>query len=246
MGTYKHSRPSRGPAALQTYVERGVHNVQLFLDTANIEEIREALSWGVISGVTTNPSLVAKEKRDFKVLVKEICEIVPGPVSAEALSLDFREMIPEARELSKIAPNVVVKIPMTKDGLKAVKVLSQEGVKTNVTLVFSAAQGLLAALAGATYVSPFIGRLDDIGNEGMDIVEDLVILMGNYNLPTKVIAASVRHPMHVLEAARISSHIATVPYKVLEAMLRHPLTDIGIKRFLDDWAKVKEALEGIK
>ncbi len=246
MGTYKHSRPSRGPAALQTYVERGVHNVQLFLDTANIEEIREALSWGVISGVTTNPSLVAKEKRDFKVLVKEICEIVPGPVSAEALSLDFREMIPEARELSKIAPNVVVKIPMTKDGLKAVKVLSQEGVKTNVTLVFSAAQGLLAALAGATYVSPFIGRLDDIGNEGMDIVEDLVILMGNYNLPTKVIAASVRHPMHVLEAARVSSHIATVPYKVLEAMLRHPLTDIGIKRFLDDWAKVKEALEGIK
>jgi transaldolase len=246
MGTYEHSRPSRGPAALQTYVERGVHNVQLFLDTANIEEIREALSWGVISGVTTNPSLVAKEKRDFKVLVKEICEIVPGPVSAEALSLDFREMIPEARELSKIAPNVVVKIPMTKDGLKAVKVLSQEGVKTNVTLVFSAAQGLLAALAGATYVSPFIGRLDDIGNEGMDIVEDLVILMGNYNLPTKVIAASVRHPMHVLEAARVSSHIATVPYKVLEAMLRHPLTDIGIKRFLDDWAKVKEALEGIK
>ncbi len=246
MGTYKHSRPSRGPAALQTYVERGVHNVQLFLDTANIEEIREALSWGVISGVTTNPSLVAKEKRDFKVLVKEICEIVPGPVSAEALSLDFREMIPEARELSKIAPNVVVKIPMTRDGLKAVKVLSQEGVKTNVTLVFSAAQGLLAALAGATYVSPFIGRLDDIGNEGMDIVEDLVILMGNYNLPTKVIAASVRHPMHVLEAARVSSHIATVPYKVLEAMLRHPLTDIGIKRFLDDWAKVKEALEGIK
>ncbi len=220
--------------------------MQLFLDTANIEEIREALSWGVISGVTTNPSLVAKEKRDFKVLVKEICEIVPGPVSAEALSLDFREMIPEARELSKIAPNVVVKIPMTRDGLKAVKVLSQEGVKTNVTLVFSAAQGLLAALAGATYVSPFIGRLDDIGNEGMDIVEDLVILMGNYNLPTKVIAASVRHPMHVLEAARVSSHIATVPYKVLEAMLRHPLTDIGIKRFLDDWAKVKEALEGIK
>jgi transaldolase len=241
-----HSRPSCGPAALQTYVERGVHNVQLFLDTANIEEIREALSWGVISGVTTNPSLVAKEKRDFKVVVKEICEIVPGPVSAEALSLDFREMIPEARELSKIAPNVVVKIPMTRDGLKAVKVLSQEGVKTNVTLVFSAAQGLLAALAGATYVSPFIGRLDDIGNEGMDIVEDLVILMENYNLPTKVIAASVRHPMHVLEAARISSHIATVPYKVLEAMLRHPLTDIGIKRFLDDWAKVKEALEGSK
>ncbi len=220
--------------------------MQLFLDTANIEEIREALSWGVISGITTNPSLVAKEKRDFKVLVKEICDIVPGPVSAEVLSLDFREMIPEARELSKIAPNVVVKIPMTKDGLKAVNVLSQEGIKTNVTLVFSAAQGLLAALAGATYVSPFIGRLDDIGNEGMDVVEDLVIMIENYNLSAKVIAASVRHPMHVLEAARLSSHIATVPYKVLEAMLRHPLTDIGVKRFLDDWAKVKEVLERSK
>jgi transaldolase len=217
--------------------------VELFLDTANIEEIREALSWGVISGVTTNPSLVAKEKRDFKVLVKEICEMVPGPVSAEALSLDFRDMISEARGLSKIAPNVVVKLPMTKDGLKAVKVLSQEGVKTNVTLVFSATQGLLAALAGATYISPFIGRLDDIGNEGMNIVEDLVILMENYNFPTRVIAASVRHPMHVLEAARVSCHIATVPYKVLEAMLRHPLTDKGIRRFLDDWAKARQELE---
>lgn len=217
--------------------------MQLFLDTANIEEIKEALDWGVISGVTTNPSLVAKEKRDFKDLVKHICGIVPGPVSAEVLSLDFEEMISEARELSRIAQNVVVKIPMTKDGLKAVKVLSEEGIKTNVTLIFSATQGLLAALAGATYVSPFIGRLDDISNEGMDIVQDLVIMMENYNLDTKVIAASVRHPMHVLEAARVSSHIATVPYKVLEAMLRHPLTDIGIKRFLDDWAKVKQELE---
>ena len=220
--------------------------MELFLDTANIEEIKEALTWGVVSGVTTNPSLVAKEKRDFKVLVKEICDIVPGPVSAEALSLDYKEMIAEGRELSKIAPNVVVKIPMTKDGLKAVNVLSKEGVKTNVTLVFSAAQGVLAARAGATYVSPFIGRLDDIGSDGMDVVQDLVILTENYNLPTRVIAASVRHPMHVLEAAKVSSHIATVPYKVLEAMLRHPLTDIGIKRFLDDWAKVKEALEGVK
>lgn len=217
--------------------------MQLFLDTANIEEIKEALGWGVISGVTTNPSLVAREKRDFKSLVKEICHMVPGPVSAEVLSMDFREMISEARELSKIAPNVVVKIPMTKDGLKAVNVLSQEGINTNVTLVFSATQGLLAALAGATYISPFIGRLDDISNEGMDIVQDLVIMMENYNLPTRVIAASVRHPMHVLESARVSCHIATVPYKVLEAMLRHPLTDIGIQRFLDDWAKVKNELE---
>ncbi|HHT85306.1 MAG TPA: fructose-6-phosphate aldolase [Firmicutes bacterium] len=213
--------------------------MQLFLDTANIDEIREALSWGVISGVTTNPSLVAKEKRDFKTLVKEICDMVPGPVSVEGLSMDFQGMIEEARDLASIAPNVVIKIPMTKDGLKAVKVLSQEGIKTNVTLVFSAAQGLLAALAGATYVSPFIGRLDDISNEGMNVVQDLVIMMENYNLPTQVIAASVRHPMHVLESARVACHIATVPYKVLEAMLNHPLTDIGIKRFLDDWAKLQ-------
>lgn len=213
--------------------------MQLFLDTANIDEIREALSWGVISGVTTNPSLVAKEGRDFKTLVKQICEMVPGPVSAEVLSLDFEGMVEEARDLASIAPNVVIKIPMTKDGLKAVKVLSQEGIKTNVTLVFSATQGLLAALAGATYVSPFIGRLDDISNEGMNVVEDLVVLVENYNLPTKVIAASIRHPMHVLEAARVACHIATVPFKVLEAMLNHPLIDIGIKRFLDDWAKLQ-------
>jgi len=216
--------------------------LQLFLDTANVEEIKEALTWGVISGVTTNPSLVAKEKREFRVLVKEICDMVPGPVSAEVISLDSKEMIVEARELAKIAPNVVVKIPMCIEGLKAVKVLSKEGVKTNVTLVFSANQGLLAALAGATYVSPFVGRLDDVGNEGMDVVEDLVILIENYDLPTKVIAASIRHPMHVLEAARVSAHVATVPYKVLESMTRHPLTDIGIVRFLDDWAKVQKEL----
>lgn len=216
--------------------------MQLFLDTANIEEIREAQSWGVISGVTTNPSLVAKEKRDLKAVVKEICEIVPGPVSAEVLSLTAREMIAEAKDLSKIAPNVVVKIPMTKEGLKAVKVLSEEGVKTNVTLVFSASQGLLAALSGATYVSPFVGRMDDISNEGMNVVQDLVMIIENYGLPTQVIAASIRHPMHVLEAARVSAHIATVPFRVLEAMLKHPLTDIGIKRFLDDWSKVQKEL----
>lgn len=218
--------------------------MQLFLDTANVNEIKEAASWGVIQGVTTNPSLVAKEKRDFKTLVKEISEIVPGPVSAEVISTGASEMIDEARELSKIASNIVVKIPMTKEGLQAVKVLSAEGVKTNVTLVFSATQGLLAALAGATYVSPFIGRMDDISNQGMDVVADLVTIIENYGLPTKVIAASVRHPMHVLEAARVSSHIATVPFKVLEAMLRHPLTDAGIKRFQDDWARVQKELAG--
>ncbi len=211
--------------------------MQIFLDTANLDEIREAASWGVVAGVTTNPSLVAKEKKDFKALVKEIASIVPGPISAEVLSDTALDMIPEARELAKIAPNIVVKIPMTKEGLKAVSVLSKEGVKTNVTLVFSAPQGLLAAVAGATYISPFVGRVDDIGNEGMGIVEDLVVILGNYGLPTQVIAASIRHPMHVVEAARVSAHIATVPFKVLEQMLHHPLTDIGIRRFKDDWAK---------
>ncbi|HHX28576.1 MAG TPA: fructose-6-phosphate aldolase [Firmicutes bacterium] len=217
--------------------------MQLFLDTANIEEIKEAAGWGVISGVTTNPSLIAKERRDFRTVVKEITDIVPGPISAEVLSEKAEDMIPEARELSKIAPNVVIKIPMTKEGLKAVKVLSKEGVKTNVTLVFSASQGLLACLAGATYISPFLGRLDDVSNEGMEVVTDLVMMIENYGFPTKVIAASIRHPMHVVEAARASAHIATVPFKVLEQMLRHPLTDIGIKRFQDDWAKVQKELE---
>ena len=217
--------------------------MQLFLDTANLDEIREAASWGVISGVTTNPSLVAKERKNFRALVKEIASIVPGPISAEVLSDQASDMIPEARELSRIAENIVVKIPMTKEGLKAVKVLSGEGIKTNVTLVFSASQGLLACLAGATYVSPFVGRMDDVSNEGMDVVEDLVVAIGNYGLPTKVIAASIRHPMHVVEAARVSAHIATVPFKVLEQMLHHPLTDIGIKRFKDDWAKVQAELE---
>ena len=211
--------------------------MQLFLDTANLDEIKEAASWGVVAGVTTNPSLVAKEKKDFKALVKEIASIVPGPISAEVLSDNAEDMIPEARELAKIASNIVVKIPMTKEGLKAVKVLSKEGIKTNVTLVFSASQGLLAAVAGASYISPFVGRMDDISNEGMDVVEDLVVILANYGLPAQVIVASVRHPMHVIEAARLSAHIATVPFKVLEQMLHHPLTDIGIKRFKDDWAK---------
>jgi transaldolase len=217
--------------------------MQIFLDTANIDEIKEAASWGVISGVTTNPSLIAKEGRDFKTVVKEISDIVPGPISAEVLSDLAEDMIPEARELSEIAPNIVIKIPMTKEGLKAVKVLSREGIKTNVTLVFSASQGLLAARAGATYVSPFIGRLDDISNDGMTVVEDLVYILENYGIDTQVIAASVRHPIHVLAAAKASAHIATVPFKVLEQMLKHPLTDIGIQRFKDDWAKAQGELK---
>ncbi len=216
--------------------------MQLFIDTANIDEIREAASWGVISGVTTNPSLIAKEKRDFRTVVREISEIVDGPISAEVLSETAEEMVPEARDLAKIGENIVIKIPMTREGLKAVKVLTKEGIKTNVTLVFSATQGLMAALAGATYISPFIGRLDDISAEGMDLVEDLVTIIENYGLKTQVIAASIRHPMHVLEAAKASSHIATVPFKVLLSMLKHPLTDAGVQRFKDDWEKVQKEL----
>jgi transaldolase len=216
--------------------------MQLYLDTANIQEIREAAGWGVISGVTTNPSLIAKERRDFRAVVREITEIVPGPISAEVLSENADDMIAEATDLAAIAPNVVIKIPMTKEGLKAVKVLSKEGVKTNVTLIFSASQGLLACLAGATYISPFVGRLDDVSNEGMEVVTDLVMMIENYGFETKVIAASIRHPMHVVAAARASAHIATVPFKVLEQMLRHPLTDLGLKRFQEDWAKVQKEL----
>ncbi len=212
--------------------------MELFLDTANIDDIRRAVDIGVISGVTTNPSLVAKEKRDFHTIVKEICAIVPGPVSAEVLSLEAPKMIEEARVLSSLAPNVVVKLPMTKDGLKACRVLVAEGVKTNVTLVFSANQALLAALVGATYVSPFVGRLDDAGNEGMQVVRDIVQIYENYDITTQVITASVRHPMHVIEAAKAGSDVATVPAAVLDAMFRHPLTDIGIERFLADWKKV--------
>jgi len=212
--------------------------VELFLDTANIDDIRKSVEIGVISGVTTNPSLVAKEKRDFHSIVKEICAIVPGPVSAEVLSLEAEKMIEEARVLAALAPNVVVKLPMTREGLKACKVLTGEGVKTNVTLVFSANQALLAALAGATYVSPFVGRLDDAGNEGMQVVRDIVQIYENYDIATRVITASVRHPMHVIEAAKAGSDIATVPTAVLDAMFRHPLTDIGVERFLADWKKV--------
>ncbi|MBW4827952.1 MAG: fructose-6-phosphate aldolase [Clostridiaceae bacterium] len=212
--------------------------MKLFIDTANIDEIREINDWGVICGVTTNPSLIAKEGRDFKEVIKEISTIVDGPISAEVISLESQGMVEEARELAKIHKNIIIKIPMTKEGLKAVKVLNSEGIKTNVTLVFSASQALLAAKAGASYVSPFIGRMDDIGNEGMNIIEDIVKIYNNYNISTEVIAASVRHPMHVLEAAKGGSHIATIPYKVFEQMVKHPMTDLGIERFLKDWEGV--------
>lgn len=212
--------------------------MKIFIDTANVNEIREAESWGILSGVTTNPSLIAKEGRDFIEVVKEITSIVDGPISAEVISLDHEGMIKEARELSKIHKNIVIKIPMTIEGLKAVKVLSKEGIKTNVTLIFSASQALLAAKAGASYVSPFVGRLDDTGEEGLTIIKEIVTIFNNYGIKTEIIAASIRHPMHVINAAIAGAHIATIPYKILEQMTKHPLTDAGIKRFLDDWKKV--------
>lgn len=212
--------------------------MKFFIDTANVKEIKEANALGLVDGVTTNPSLVAKEGRDFKDLIKEICTIVDGPISAEAVSLDADGMIKEARELSKIHKNIVVKIPMTPEGLKAVKVVSKEGIKTNVTLVFSSSQALLAAKAGATYVSPFVGRLDDISHVGMDLIEQILIIFDNYGFETEVIVASIRNPLHVVDAALMGAHVATIPYNVMLQLSKHPLTDIGIKKFLDDWEKV--------
>ncbi len=212
--------------------------MRIFIDTANLDHIREVNSWGILDGVTTNPSLIAKEGCSFEDRVKAICAIVDGPISAEAVSMDAEGMVREARQLSKIHENVIVKIPMTAEGLKAVKVLSEEGVRTNVTLVFSANQALLAAKAGATYVSPFVGRLDDISHTGMDLVRDIVEIFDIYGYDTQVIAASIRHPVHVTEAALAGAHVATVPYDVLKKMLKHNLTDEGIQKFLKDWEKV--------
>ncbi len=213
--------------------------MRIFLDTANIEHIRHAARLGVISGVTTNPTLVAREGAgDLKAAVLEICSIVPGPISVEALSLDAEGMKREARELSSWHENIVVKIPVSEAGLEAISVLSGENIKTNLTLCFSANQALLGALVGATYVSPFVGRLDDIGHQGMAVVADAVELFDHYNLPTQVIAASLRHPLHPIAAAKAGAHIATIPYSVLMQMIRHPLTDIGIARFAEDWKKV--------
>lgn len=214
--------------------------MKLFIDTANVAEIKEAASWGIIDGVTTNPSLIAKEGRDFAQVVKDICAIVDGPVSAEVLSPDAPGMLKEAQPLIKIHPNVAVKIPMTLEGLKAVKELSAQGVKTHITLVFSANQALLAAKAGATFISPFVGRLDDVSEYGIGLIEEIVQIYGNYDLHTQVLAASIRTPLHVLDCAKIGAHIATVPFNVLKMLAQHPLTDIGIKKFNDDWAKVKK------
>ncbi len=213
--------------------------MKLFIDTANVDEIKEINDWGVICGVTTNPSLIAKEGRDFKEVIKEITSIVDGPISAEVISLKSEEMVEEALELVKIHKNVIIKVPMTSEGLKAVKILSDKGIKTNVTLVFSGNQALLAARAGASFVSPFIGRMDDIGNVGMNIIDDIITIFEVHGIETEIISASVRSPMHVLESAKTGAHIATVPYKVFQEMLHHPMTDIGIEKFLKDWEGVK-------
>jgi transaldolase len=212
--------------------------MKFFLDTANIDEIRSAAEYGLIDGVTTNPSLVSKEGRDFKEILLEISRIVDGPISAEVVSTDASGILREAYELAKIHKNIVVKVPMIKEGMKALKQLSKDGIKTNITLVFSANQALVAAKLGATYVSPFVGRFDDISEVGMDLIGDLAQIFANYQFPTQILVASIRNPLHVREAALVGAHVATMPFKVLEQLLKHPLTDIGLERFLKDWEKM--------
>jgi transaldolase len=215
--------------------------MQFFIDTADVGEIRKALALGLCDGVTTNPSLVAKTGRAFEDVLKEIVSLVPGPISAEVTATDTEGMLREARHYARFGEQVVVKVPLIVEGLRAVKTLSQEGVKTNVTLCFSAVQALLAAKAGATYVSPFVGRLDDVSTDGMALIADILQIFRNYQFPTKVLVASVRHPIHVLESAKLGAHVATVPYAVIEQLAKHPLTDVGLKKFLADWEKVPKA-----
>ena len=212
--------------------------MQFFIDTADIEEIKKALAMGFLDGVTTNPSLVAKAGKPFREAIREICEVVEGPVSAEVLAVKKDEILKEGRELAQIAPNVVVKVPLIQEGLKAVNIFSQEGIKTNVTLCFSANQALLAAKAGATYISPFIGRVDDHGQEGMDLVDEITSIYTNYGYETQVLVASIRHPLHLKEAALLGADVATLPFKVLDLLMKHPLTDIGLSKFLEDGKKL--------
>jgi len=212
--------------------------MKIFLDTANVDQIREINSWGILSGITTNPTLVSKEGRDFKEVVLEICNIVDGPISAETVSLDCNGIMKEARELSSWHKNIVVKIPIIPEGLKAIKICAKEGIKTNATLCFSINQALLTAIAGATYVSPFVGRIDDGGWDGFELVRNIAPIFIYYGLKTQIIAASIRHPLHVVEAAQAGAHITTLPYAVAQKMIKHPLTDIGIERFLADWKKL--------
>ena len=216
--------------------------MKFFIDTANLDEIKEAASLGVLDGVTTNPTLLSKEKDkgDFKTILKKICEVVDGPVSAEAVSSNCEGIVKEAEELSKIHKNIVVKVPITKEGIKAIKILSPKGIRVNCTLVFSPIQALLAAKAGASFVSPFVGRLDDASHVGMDLVEQIVTIFENYDISTEVIVASIRNPLHAVEAALIGADIATIPLRVIEQLIKHPLTDVGIKKFLQDWEKVKK------
>jgi transaldolase len=215
--------------------------MKFFLDTANVKQIKEAASWGILDGVTTNPSLVAKENAKFEDLIKEICGIVLGPVSVESVSTKAEDIIQESRKLAALADNIVVKIPICLEGLRATKVLAQEGININTTLIFSSMQALLAAKAGTRYVSPFVGRLDDIGHEGMNLVEEIVTVFDNYGFDTEIIVASIRHPLHVVEAAMIGADIATIPFGVIEKLVKHPLTDLGMEKFLSDWKKVKKS-----
>ena len=214
--------------------------MKFFIDTANVQEIRKAASWGILDGVTTNPSLAAKEGRDFTELLKEICSIVKGPVSAEVVSTTTEEMVQEGRELSRVAKNITVKIPCIAAGIPAIKTLSSEGIPINTTLIFSPTQALISAKAGATYVSPFVGRLDDIATVGMDLVRQIRTIFDNYEFPTQILAASIRNPVHVVEAAMAGADVATMPFAVIESLLKHPLTDVGLKKFLEDWQKLSQ------
>jgi transaldolase len=215
--------------------------MKIFIDTASLKEIREAQAMGILDGVTTNPSLISKEKGHYRDILKEICSIVKGPVSAEVVKLRFEEMVEEGRELAKIADNIIVKVPINWEGLKVIRKLSSEGIRVNVTLIFSPTQALLSAKAGASYVSPFIGRLDDIAQEGMELIHQIAAIFNNYELDTEILAASIRHPVHVVQAAMAGAHISTLPYNVLEKLLNHPLTDIGAEKFRKDWEKVPKS-----
>jgi transaldolase len=214
--------------------------MKFFLDTANLAEIREVAGWGILDGVTTNPSLCAKEDLPFEDLIREICRLCPGPVSVECVSARAADIVPEARRLAALSSHIAVKIPIGLEGLQATRILSQEGIMVNTTLIFSPSQALLAAKAGSRFVSPFIGRLDDISQEGMEIIEQILVIFENYGFETEVIVASIRHPRHVVDAALLGAHIATIPYSVIDKLVKHPLTDIGIEKFLKDWAKVKK------